>query len=67
MNRLHDIQVNGWILVRITVGNEFHIVMLQMYWLVSAVMSVYMGARTVVRTVHDNSHNFEIKVACIKA
>jgi len=31
-------------------------------WLVSAVMSVYLGARTLVRTVHGNSDNFEVKV-----
>jgi len=31
-------------------------------WLVSAVMSMYLGARTVVRTVHGNSDNFEVKV-----
>jgi len=31
-------------------------------WLVSAVMSMYTGARTVVRTVYGNSNNFEVKV-----
>jgi len=31
-------------------------------WLVSAVMYIYMGAQTVVRTVRGNSHNFEVKV-----
>ena len=31
-------------------------------WLVSAVMSMYVGARVVVRTVHGNSGNFEVKV-----
>ena len=31
-------------------------------WLVSAVMSMYVGARTVVRTVHNNSDSFDIKV-----
>jgi len=30
--------------------------------MVSAVMSVYISARTVVRTVHGNSDNFEIKL-----
>jgi len=31
-------------------------------WLVSAVMSTYNGAKTVVRTVYDNSNGFEVKV-----
>jgi len=31
-------------------------------WLVSAVMSMYTGAKTVVRTVYDNSSDFELKV-----
>jgi len=31
-------------------------------WLVSAVMSMYTGAKTVVRTVYGNSNVFEIKV-----
>ena len=31
-------------------------------WLVSAVMSMYSGAKTVVRTVHGNSKSFEVKV-----
>jgi len=31
-------------------------------WLVSAVMSMYTGAKTVVRTVYGNSNSFEIKV-----
>ena len=31
-------------------------------WLVSAVMSVYTGAKTVVRTVYGNSNGFEVKV-----
>jgi len=31
-------------------------------WLVSAVMSMYRGAKTVVRTVYDNSSGFEVKV-----
>ena len=31
-------------------------------WLVSAVMSIYTGAKTVVRTVYGNSNGFEIKV-----
>jgi len=31
-------------------------------WLVSAVMSMYTGAKTVVRTVYGNSNGFEIKV-----
>ena len=31
-------------------------------WLVSAVMSVYSGAKTVVRTVYGNSKSFEVKV-----
>jgi len=30
-------------------------------WLVSSVMSMYMGARTVVRIVHANSNNSEVK------
>jgi len=31
-------------------------------WLVSAVMSMYTGAKTVVRTVYRNSNNFEVEV-----
>jgi len=31
-------------------------------WLLSAVMSMYTGAKTVVRTVYDNSKGFEVKV-----
>jgi len=31
-------------------------------WLVSAVMSVYTGAQTVLRTVYGNSNDFEVKV-----
>jgi len=31
-------------------------------WLVSAVMSMYTGATTVVRTVYGNSNGFEVKV-----
>jgi len=31
-------------------------------WLVSAVMSMYTGAKTVVRTVYGNSSSFEVKV-----
>jgi len=31
-------------------------------WLVSAVVSMYTGAKTVVRTVYDNSNDFEIKI-----
>ena len=31
-------------------------------WLVSAVMSMYSGAKTVVRTVYGNSKSFEEKV-----
>ena len=31
-------------------------------WLVSAVVSVYTGAKTVVRTVYGNSKGFEVKV-----
>jgi len=31
-------------------------------WLVSAVMSMYTGAKTVVRTVYGNSISFEVKV-----
>jgi len=31
-------------------------------WLASAVMSMYTGARTVVRTVYGNSNGFEVKV-----
>jgi len=31
-------------------------------WLVSAIMSLYTGAKTVVRTVSDNSNGFEVKV-----
>ena len=31
-------------------------------WLVSAVMSMYTGAKTVVGTVYGNSNSFEVKV-----
>jgi len=31
-------------------------------WLVSAVMSMYTGAKTVVRTVYGNSNCFEVKI-----
>ena len=31
-------------------------------WLISAVMSMYTGAKTVVRTVYGNSKGFEVKV-----
>ena len=31
-------------------------------WLVSAVLSIYAGAKTVVRTVYGNSKGFEVKV-----
>jgi len=31
-------------------------------WLVSAVVSMYTGAKTVVRTVYGNSNGFEVKV-----
>ena len=31
-------------------------------WLVLAVMSMYTGAKTVVRTVNGNSNDFEVKV-----
>ena len=31
-------------------------------WLVSAVMSMYTGAKTVVRTVYGNNKDFEVKV-----
>jgi len=35
-------------------------------WLVSAVMSMYTGAKTVVRTVYGNTNGFEVKVICTK-
>ena len=35
-------------------------------WLVSAVMSMYIGAKTVVRTVYGNSKGFEVKKVCTK-
>jgi len=35
-------------------------------WLVSAVTSMYTGAKTVVRTVYHNSHSFEVKVGMHK-
>ena len=35
-------------------------------WLVSAVMSMYTGAKTVVRTVYGNSNSFEVKVGRTK-
>ena len=31
-------------------------------WLISAVMSMYTGAKTVVRTVYGNSNGFEVKL-----
>jgi len=31
-------------------------------WLVSAVISMYTGAKTVVRTVYSNSNGFQVKV-----
>jgi len=31
-------------------------------WLVSAVVSMYTGAKTVVRTLYGNSSDFEVKV-----
>jgi len=31
-------------------------------WLILAVMSMYTGAKTVVRTVYSNSSGFEVKV-----
>ena len=31
-------------------------------WLVSAVMSMHIGAKTVVRTVYGNSKGFKVKV-----
>jgi len=31
-------------------------------WLVSAVISMYTGAKTVVRTVHGNSNSFKVKI-----
>jgi len=34
-------------------------------WLVSAVMSMYSGAKTVVRTVYGNSKSFEVKVGML--
>jgi len=33
-------------------------------WLVSAVMYMYTGAKTVVRTVYGNSNGFEVKTVC---
>jgi len=36
-------------------------------WLVSAVMSMYTGAKTVIRTVYDNSKGFEVKVGMHQA
>ena len=38
------------------------ILLLLLLWLVSAVMSMYTGAKTVVRTVYGNSNGFEVKV-----
>jgi len=35
-------------------------------WLVSAVMSMYTGAKTVVRTDYGNSKGFEVKWVCTK-
>jgi len=35
-------------------------------WLVSAVVSMYAGAKTVVRTVYGNSNGFEVKSVCTK-
>jgi len=31
-------------------------------WLVSAIISMYTGAKTVVRTVYGNNNSFEVKV-----
>jgi len=35
-------------------------------WLVLAVVSMYTGAKTVVRTVYGNSNGFEVKTVCTK-
>ena len=35
-------------------------------WLVSAVISMYSGAKSVVRTVYGNSKSFEVKWVCTK-
>jgi len=35
-------------------------------WLVLAVMSMYTGVKTVVRTVYGDSSGFEEKLACTK-
>jgi len=35
-------------------------------WLVSAVMSMYSGAKTVVRTVHGNSFEVNVGTICTK-
>ena len=35
-------------------------------WLVSAVMSMYAGVETVVRTVYGNSKGFEVKVGMLQ-
>jgi len=36
-------------------------------WLVSAVMSMYTGAKTVIKTVYGNSNGFEVKVGIHQA
>jgi len=36
-------------------------------WLVLAVMSMYTGAKTVVRTVYGNSNGFEVKVGMLQS
>ena len=35
-------------------------------WLVSAVMSMYTSAKTIVRTVNGNSNGFEVRLVCTK-
>ena len=35
-------------------------------WLVLAVMSIYTGVKTVVRTVYSNSNSFEVKVGMLQ-
>ena len=35
-------------------------------WLVSAVMAMYTGAKTVVRTVYGDSNSFEVKIGMHK-
>ena len=44
------------------ISHTLHTVLGVDEWLVSAVMSMHMSARTVVRTVHGNGDNFEGKV-----